>query len=83
MLIRTCRLVSLGDLNLASIGPYDALLLWLIFAFFGCLFNTVKRVSIREAAIAMWIRLHLPSCGPEFESQAHHFCFLLLHSSLY
>ena len=24
------------------------------------------------AAIAKWIRLRLPSCGPGFESQAHH-----------
>ena len=27
------------------------------------------------AAIAQWIRLHLPSCCPGFESQAHHLCF--------
>ena len=29
------------------------------------------------AAIAQWICLHLPSCRPEFESQAHHLCFYL------
>ena len=28
------------------------------------------------AAIAEWIRLRLPSCGPGFESQARHLCFL-------
>ena len=27
------------------------------------------------AAIAPWFRLHLPSCGPGFESRAHHLCF--------
>ena len=27
------------------------------------------------AAIAPWFRLCLPSCGPGFESQAHHLCF--------
>ena len=27
------------------------------------------------ATIAPWFRLHLPSCGPKFESQAHHLCF--------
>ena len=27
------------------------------------------------AAIAPWFRLGLPSCGPGFESQAHHLCF--------
>ena len=27
------------------------------------------------AAIAQWIRLHLPSCCPGFESQAHYLCF--------
>ena len=30
---------------------------------------------IRVAAIAPWFRLRLPSCGPGFESQAHHLCF--------
>ena len=33
------------------------------------------------AAIAPWYRLRLPSCGPGFESQAHHlrfFQFVLL-----
>ena len=29
------------------------------------------------AAIAPWFRLRLPSCGPGFESQAHHQCFFL------
>ena len=27
------------------------------------------------AAIAQWIHLHLSSCCPGFESQAHHQCF--------
>ena len=27
------------------------------------------------AAIAPWFRLRLPSCGPGFESQAHHLRF--------
>ena len=26
-------------------------------------------------AIAPWFRLRLPSCGPRFESRAHHLCF--------
>ena len=29
----------------------------------------------RVAAIAQWIHLRLPSCGPGFESQAHQLCF--------
>ena len=33
------------------------------------------------AAIAQWIRLHLPSCRPGFESQAHHLCFFNLYLS--
>ena len=33
---------------------------------------------IGVAAIAPWFRLHLPSCGPGFESQAHHLCFFQL-----
>ena len=28
------------------------------------------------SAIAQWIRLRLPSCGPGFESQAHYLRFL-------
>ena len=31
--------------------------------------------STGVAAIAPWFCLHLPSCGPGFESQAHHLCF--------
>ena len=31
--------------------------------------------KIWVAAIAPWFRLRLPSCGPRFESQAHHLCF--------
>ena len=27
------------------------------------------------AALALWFHLRLPSCGPGFESQAHHLCF--------
>ena len=27
------------------------------------------------AAIAPWFHLGIPSCGPGFESQAHHLCF--------
>ena len=34
-----------------------------------------KRLQQRGAAIAQWVWLHLPSCCPEFESQAHHLCF--------
>ena len=36
---------------------------------------------VRGAAIAQWIRLHLPSCRPGFESQAHHLCFFNLYLS--
>ena len=31
------------------------------------------------AAIAQWIRLRLPSCGPGFESQAQHLSFGFLN----
>ena len=32
----------------------------------------VLRNTFKVAAIAPWFRLRLPSCGPRFESQAHH-----------
>ena len=35
-----------------------------------------KPCKMWEAAIALWICLRLPSCGNEFESQAHHLCIL-------
>ena len=31
-----------------------------------------KSVKFEKAAIAQWIRLRFLSCGPGFESQAHH-----------
>ena len=31
-----------------------------------------RREHVGVAAIAPWFRLRLPSCGPGFESQAHH-----------
>ena len=40
-----------------------------------------KNMSSKGAAIALCFRLRLPSCGPGFESQAHHlhfFQFVLL-----
>ena len=40
--------------------------------------NSVIQIAVKwnwGAAIAQWIRLHLPSCRPGFESQAHHLCF--------
>ena len=36
-----------------------------------------KTIGIRDAAIAQWIRLHLPSRHPGFESQAHQLCFYI------
>ena len=36
-----------------------------------------KLTKILVAAIAPWFRLRLPSCGPGFESQAHHQFVLL------
>ena len=38
-----------------------------------CITLEVKQMMV--AAIAPWFRLHLPSCGPGFESQAHLLCF--------
>ena len=32
-------------------------------------------ITNNEADIAPWFRLHLPSCGPRFESQAYYLCF--------
>ena len=40
--------------------------------------NVIKR----EAAIAQWILLHPPSCGPGFESQAHNLPIALYNSNL-
>ena len=34
------------------------------------------------AAIAQWIRLRLPSCGPGFESQAQHLHFAFFNLNL-
>ena len=38
-----------------------------------------KIVHIGSAAIAPWFHKRLPSCGPGFESQAHHLCFFNLY----
>ena len=35
-----------------------------------------QRFAYRVAAIALWFRLCLPSCGPGFKSQANHLPFL-------
>ena len=32
-------------------------------------------MSVTATAIAQWFCLHLPSCGPRFESHANHLCF--------
>ena len=45
---------------------------------------TGKIEKVGGTAIAQWIRLHLPSCCPGFESQAHHLRFynkFVLHLS--
>ena len=42
----------------------------------------IAMFNIRQpwvAAIAPWFCLRLPSCGPGFESQAHHLCFFNLY----
>ena len=37
------------------------------------LYSTNKKICfLGGAAVAQWIRLHLPSCRPGFDSQAHH-----------
>ena len=42
----------------------------------------MKRYTNREdmggGAVAKWIRMHLPSCGPWFESQAYHLRFYIV-----
>ena len=38
----------------------------------------LKAITI-VAAIAPWFHQRLPSCGPWFESQAHHICFFNLY----
>ena len=44
----------------------------------------VKQYQVRVmATIAPWFRLHLPSCGPAFESKAHYLCFFLKKQYLY
>ena len=40
-------------------------------------------MTSRVAAIAPWFRLRLPSCGPGFESQAHHLRFFQFVLKLY
>ena len=34
-----------------------------------------KNTQLTKCSFEMWFRLHLPSCGPGFESQAHHLHF--------
>ena len=41
-------------------------------------FNLIN-FNCRVADIALWFRLRLPSCGPGFESQAHHLRFFNLY----
>ena len=38
-------------------------------------FKTFLKLKLWVAAIAPWFRLRLPSCGPRFESEAHHLRF--------
>ena len=40
-----------------------------------CSLGILHDTTTPAAAIAPWFRLHLPSCGPGFESQAHHLRF--------
>ena len=37
--------------------------------------RTLYYFNFSAAAIALWFCLHLPSCGPGFESQANHLHF--------
>ena len=49
-----------------------------VVSFSGCNANlqVVKiQKSIKEATLALWSRLHLPSFGPEFDSQAQYLRF--------
>ena len=54
---------------------------WPLFRLFLFFQTNIKKISTNEyeinrgSAIAQWIRLCLPSCRPEFESQAHYLCF--------
>ena len=41
-------------------------------------FNLTLTMIIRGGAIAQWIRLHLPSCDPGFESQSHNLCYYIV-----
>ena len=42
----------------------------------GCFhLNVLQEITSWGAAVAQWIHLHLPSCRPRFESQAHYLCF--------
>ena len=45
----------------------------------------VKKLLVKQGggAIAQWIRRHLPSCGPGFESQAYLLRFYLVNIVLY
>ena len=47
-----------------------------LWATLACMtFASIKKLLNRSAVIAKWIRLHLPSCRPGFESQAYHLRF--------
>ena len=40
-------------------------------------------VPFGGAAVAQWIHLHIPSCRPGFESQAHHLCLYQYYLELW
>ena len=43
---------------------------------------TYNKLTCFGAVLAQWIRPHLPSRGPGFESQEHYLCFFLLESTI-
>ena len=43
----------------------------------------LRSFKVDKIVVPSWIRLHLPSCHPGFEYQAHHLCFLLSKFVLY
>ena len=44
---------------------------------FGTLKIFIRLFSSRGSAIAQWICLCLPFCGPGFKSQSNHLCFII------
>ena len=66
-------------LNLA-LGSFSAIRPPVRYRNFGVTLGSIANNGV--VIVTQWIRLHLPSCSPEFESLGHHLSFSPLKSNL-